>query len=445
MIPAAPDLGAFLPFARILWDFLNMWWWVFAPFLLFGQFKWFWMFWRVDVYDATEPRILLEFRFPQNVEKPIQAMENVWGGFWQVYDPPNTREWFFEGKYQLSMSVEIVSTEGDVRFYARIAKSQRQIVESALYSQFPDAELIEVPDYVRKVPQNIPNKDWKLWGATFRLDKDNYYPIRTYPSFESNPEAREEKRVDPMTIIVEALSNLGEGEHLWIQFLCEPFGAADSAWPKYVEDGKKFLDVLLHRSSAANGGAPHIPITEDFRAAFNMAATGQDVERRLAGGAEEEQGLLAPELRLSPGEREVVMAIEQKLSKNAFKVTAQFAYFAKIDKYFGPAKALPFSYLNQYTHATMNFFRPLKTVKVHTIPLFFLDRRRGYLNRRKIFKSLVWRLSVFPYLFHDRMVLNTEEMASLFHFPSRITYPSGAVPRVETRKGEAPPGIPLEE
>ena len=440
---AAPQVEAWLPVAKILWEFIKSWWWVFAPFVLLPEFIWLWQWNRIDRYDETQPYMILEFRFPQTVEKPIQAMENVFQGFWQIYDPPNLREFWFEGQYQKSLTLELVSTEGEVHFYLRSIKSSWQIIESALYSQFPDAELVEVPDYTTKVPQNIPNKEWKLWGATFRLAKGDYFPIRTYPYFEPNPDAKEEKRVDPMTIIVEALSKLGQGEHMWIQFLCTPFGMIEKSGPAYVEGGKQLIDELVHRSSPG-GKAATIPLWEDIRAAGNMAATGQDTERKMVGGVEEQQGLLAPELRLTPGERDIVAGVEQKISKPPFKVNIQFVYFAQIDKYFGPAKALPFSYFNMFAHATMNYLTTLRTVKVHTVPLFFLDQRRGYLRRRRIFKSHLWRLGIFPHAFTPKFVLNTEELASLFHFPSRITFPSGNIPRVETKKGEAPPGLPLD-
>ena len=41
-------------------------------------------------------------------------------------------------------------------------------------------------------------------------------------------------------------------------------------------------------------------------------------------------------------------------------------------------------------------------------------------------------------------ILNTEELASLFHFPSRRVAPAPGVPRVEAKRGEAPPEIPIE-
>ena len=41
-------------------------------------------------------------------------------------------------------------------------------------------------------------------------------------------------------------------------------------------------------------------------------------------------------------------------------------------------------------------------------------------------------------------VLNTEELASIYHFPSRAVAPAPTVPRVEAKKGEAPPELPIE-
>ena len=116
---------------------------------------------------------------PPDVEKPIKAMESVFAGWWQIHDPPNVREKWLDGEYQLGFSIEMVSTEGKVHFYIRLPIESRRIIESALYAQFPDAELAEVEDYVKAVPENVPNKDWRMWGATLKLEKTDVYPLRT--------------------------------------------------------------------------------------------------------------------------------------------------------------------------------------------------------------------------------------------------------------------------
>ena len=318
---------ALLPFAQFLWEFARVWWWVFAPFFLWPQAKYFWYFWRSYKYELTLRRIVLEIKIPPDVEKPIKAMESVFAGWWQIHDPPNFRETWIDGQYQLGFSLELVSTEGNVHFYIRIPEGSRRIMEPALYAQFPDAELTEVEDYTKLVPRNVPNKEWRMWGATFKLDKSDVYPLRTYPHFfEEKEDIKPEQRVDPVGSLVEGMSQLGEGEHLWIQFLLTP--RAPSETDIYAR-GKKEVDKLVHRISEEGGGTPTIPLSEDIRAMGHMLATGEDIERQLAGGKEEQQGLMAPELRLTTGERDVVTAVEEKMSKQMFRTTARFVHLAK--------------------------------------------------------------------------------------------------------------------
>lgn len=427
------------PFIQFLWEFLKTWWWVFAPFFLWPHAVLFWLWWRSYRFELTLRRILLEIKMPPDVEKSIKAMESVFAGWWQMHDPPNFRERWLDGEYQLGISLEVVCTEGEMHFYIRLPEKSRRLIESALYAQFPDAELTEVEDYVKAVPQNVPNKDWRMWGATYKLNKDEVYPIRTYPQFfEEKEDLKPEQKVDPVSTLIEGMAKLGEGEHLWLQFMLTPFAPDES---DFFERGREEVDKLVHRISE-EGGAPTIPITEDIRAAGFMLATGQDTERKMTG-AEEEQGLLAPELRLTPGEREIVAAIEEKISKQAFRVVMRFIYLARTEKYMSVAKVLPMSYFQQFNTAHLNFLRPLQTTKVYTVKTFFFDKRRAYLRRRRLFRLYSTRDGFYWPRPGGAFVLNVEEMATMFHFPGRGAFPSGVMPRVETRKGEAPPGLPL--
>ena len=430
------------PFVQFLWEFIKTWWWVFAPFLLWPHAKFFWFFWRTYKFDLTVKRILYEIKIPPDVEKPIKAMESVWVGLWQMHDPPNDRERWLNGEFQLSFSLELVCTEGIVHFYIRFPEKSRRVIETAFYSQFPDAELTEVDDYVKAVPQNVPNKDWRMWGATLKLGKSDVYPIRTYPKFfEAKEDLKEEKRIDPVSALVEGMAKLGEGEHVWLQFLLTPLLPEDG---DYLDRGKKEIDKLVHRTSD-EGGEPRITFMEDLRAAGHMTTTGEDSERKMVGGKKEE-GLMAPELRLTTGERDVVAAIEEKISKQPFKVTLRFIYLARAEKYMSIGKTVPFAYFQQFNTANLNFIKPLQTTKVYTIKTFFLDKRRAYLRRRRLFRLYSTRdVFYFPRSGPETpFTMNVEELATMFHFPGRFAYPSGVMPRVETRKGEAPPGLPLE-
>mgnify|MGYP001615343761 CR=1 FL=1 len=430
-----------LPFFQFLWEFLKTWWWVFAPFLLWPHAVWFWRWWRSYRFELTLRRIVLEIKLPPDVEKPIKAMESVFAGWWQIHDPPNFREIWLDGEYQLGFSLEVVSTEGQVHFYMRTPDESRRIMEAALYAQFPDAELIEVDDYTKAVPQNVPNKDWRMWGATIKLAKLDVYPLRTYKHFfEEREDIRPEERVDPVSQLVEGMAKLGEGEHLWLQFLLTPRAPSET---DFLERGKAEVDKLVHRV-AETGKKPTIPLSEDIRAVGHMLATGEETERQLVGGMEEERGLMAPELRLTTGEREVVSAIEEKISKHTFRTTLRFIYLARTEKYQSITKVLPFQYFQQFNTANLNFIRALQTTKVYTVRTFFWDERRRYIRRRRLFRLYCSRDSFYWPRGGGTFTMTIDELATMFHFPGRGAFPSEAVPRVETKKGEAPFGLPFE-
>ena len=82
------------------------------------------------------------------------------------------------------------------------------------------------------------------------------------------------------------------------------------------------------------------------------------------------------------------------------------------------------------------------------IPIFtwFLDKRRLFTRKRRMFRNYVHRdPPYYPDLPRGMYLLNTEELATIFHIPSEMTVTSTAVQRVETKKGQAPPIIPQEE
>ena len=387
------------------------------------------------MYDSTHDFwVLYEIRVPQTIPRPMKAMENVFAGFWQLYDPPNRRERVLEGQYQYGMSIEIVSTEGEVHFYLRVPIGGEKLIESAVYAQYPDAELIVVEDYTQKLPQDIPNKDWEFWGASYKLAREDPFPIKTYPTFfEASPGDKEEAKVDPMAMLIENISRAETNEHFWIQFHITPVADRDL---HYMAEGAKLIDKLANRPAATKPPS----IFEDMGKVGHMLATGTEA---VQAEEEKKNEWVAPELRLTPGERDVVAAVEEKLSKPLFRVHSRFMYIAKRDVYSSPAKALALGFYNQFQTSHLNALIPLFTTKVHTIPLWFLDARRRYLKKRRMFRNYVYRLPPYFPRSGGTFMLNIEEMATIFHFPGQIVT-SVKVPSIETKKGEAPPELPTE-
>jgi len=424
------------PYLKIIWQIIKNWWWLPLPFILWRPFLFVWLWWRIDKFLAKQRMVLLEIKIPKEVVKPIRAMEVVMDGLHQtLYQPPDWWEKWIDGQVQLSYSFEIVSIGGETHFFIRVPNKLRDSIESIIYGQYPEVEISLADDYTKKVPQDIPNKDWDLWGADYRLLKPDPYPIKTYRKFETEHEALEEKKVDPLAGLLEAMAKIKPGEQLWVQIIAEPVTSAESDW---IKRGKQIRDELARRISKHPGFPPIIV------EALNVLITGKTSQPE-----EKKEEILPPEMKLTPGEREIIAGIEEKISKSGFKTNIRFIYLGKRDVFFKPNLRLPFAFFAYYKTEHLNGLVPWgKTItKIHKswfLPLNLLLNRRLYMRQRKLFRNYIRRVNpLFP---HEggTFILNTEELASLFHFPGRGVAPAPLIPRLETKKGEAPPGLPTE-
>src|SRR3989338_7408955 len=128
------------------------WLCVFVPIILLFVFKSAWMFYVQRKFVSEIEWMFLRITVPQEVVKTPLAMEQVFagfhgelfkGGWWTRYIQGRVQEWY---------TVEIVSVGGKIGFYMRIPTLFRNIVESSIYAQYPDAEIAETEDYTLNVP-----------------------------------------------------------------------------------------------------------------------------------------------------------------------------------------------------------------------------------------------------------------------------------------------------
>ncbi len=418
---------------------LKNWWWIPLPFILWKPFWFLYHWWRVDNWLSHQKWVLLEIKLPKEILKPIRAMETVMASIHgATFHPPDWWEYWVDGQIQLSVNFEIVSIDGEPHFYIRCGATYRDSVESAIYSQYPEAEIKEADDYTKYVPQNIPNKDWDLFASDYKLLKDDHYPIKTYLQFETEREVEEEKRIDPVAMLLEAFSKIKPGEQMWIQISASPT-ASDwtTHFDAWIEKGKELRDKLARRPEKAK----QKPIIQE---AAEILITGKTGEEK-----EEVREIIPPEMKLTPGEREIILGLEGKLSKPFFDTYIRFIYLGKRDIWFKPNFRLALSFFNSYMTLNLNGPVPLgKTLtKIHKhwfLPINLLRVRRHYLRCRKIFRNYIRRLSPFWPRPGGSFVLNTEELASLFHFPGEAVAGAPGMARVEAKKGGEPPELPIE-
>lgn len=435
------DFAVLTPTFEGVIQFVANWWWLPVPFLLCPIFIDYYLIWRRHLWDLYKrPKsILLEVRPPSDIEKPIRAMESVLHGFWQIYGPPNWYEKWLKGEQELAFSLEIVGIGGVPHFLVRLPEPYRNLFESHIYSQYGEAEIYEVDDYTKKVPSNIPNARWDFLGCGYKLAAPDCYPLKTYKEFETEQEDQEEK-VDPIAGLMEGIAKLKAGEQIWIQIAAKPVTASDDGG--FMERAEIEKSKLLNRTSKEKKPPRSIP---EMIMEFLSTSQISDYEP-----GEEKSGPLSPELMLSPGERRKVDALERKISKKYFKCHVHHIYIARKDVIFKPNFRIPMSYFNNFGDNNTNTILPdgktLTKPAQNWYDWFWFQKRRKYLLKRKFLRNYVRRTPMYypRVLPQATFILNTEELATLFHFPSKIAGPSSILERVESKKAEAPWQLPME-
>lgn len=397
-------------------------WWIVIPAILFFILWDLWLAYLKLRYIKNIKWVTLHFRIPKEILKTPKAMEQVFAAVHAIWDPPDFWEKYFKGRYQDWVSFEMVGQEKGAHFYCRTPVRYRNLIESAIYGQYPEAEINEVEDYIEFLPAYLPNQTYGLFGTELCFTKDDAYPIRTYPYFE---ESVEEKRLDPLSAITETMSKLKEGEKIWLQILVRPVG---SAWLKKAE---KVVEELIGKKTASKKG--FFGGLEEFLRNLFFAPIEYPV---WSEGGEKKDSPSSQMMFLSPGAKDVVKAIEDKISKLGFETVIRFIYIDKTMAFSRAYVSAVLGAFRQFNTLNLNGFKPLKKTMTKTKGLF---KRLRILSKKKIL-YFNYRNRLMP---KAVQILNTEELATIYHFPTKMVE-APMVHRIEAKKGEPPAGLPVE-
>jgi len=433
----------------VLWiPFLRPWWWFFAPLFLSIQLRTLYLWWiGWDFAYAKSKWLVLEMIPPKEVLTPLKAMEDVFTVVWPIYDKGNWRERWCDGCLDNSpywMSWEIASIEGNIHFYIRVMSAHRTAVETAIYAHYPEVEIREVQDYTKLVPQNIPNEEWDMYGEDWEQTKPAAYPIKTYEKFfepQGERISAEEKRIDPIASLLELMAKLGKGEHYWLQFITVPVQDFDE--PDWKPEAKSIINKITKRPDKKD-----TTFFEDLAYVAKQVLLGPEKEGsgekasyKWLDQSQSDEG--EREMVLTPGEKDILSEIENKIKKPVFRTAIRGVYIAKRENWKSSHKAMARSYFAHFATIHMNRigFNNDTRPKIH----YIWRKRRSFLRARRMFRNSVLR---FPPLFPDRRkvasILSTEELATIFHFPIKITgLVAPTTARVESKKGGPPPNLPI--
>lgn len=380
--------------------------------------------------------VFLKVTIPKENEKSPLAFEQIFNHLHSIHSTFSFAEKYLEGQFQIWFTWEIVSVGGAISNYVKILDKHRNTLEAAIYAHFPDAEITETEDYFEKLPKyEADNPDYDIFALSFILKKDDAYPIRSYLDFEHSSA---ETFIDPIDGVWETLSMLNPYEMAVVQYIFRPI---DDAWK---EAGYQLVKKLKGEPEALRE-------PEDKLGKWTGKLLGPLLDAIIRptpseGAKRKDEPPPSLMLHLSEGEKEVISAVERNLSKLGYQTKIRFLYLAKKEMYNpSPIYTAIVGAFKSFSATNLNSLKPDTDHWTKVRYWIFQNWEQPILSLR-----LMWRkrrhMSTIRrrWYFHGRppYVLNTEEMATLLHFPkTEVTVPQ--IEKVAVTKVQPPPELPI--
>lgn len=326
----------------------------------------------------------------QQIQELIGRMETVFSTVGSMHAEKGISAWLL-GRKDL-MAFEIVAHKDKISFYVTIPKKQRQFIEEQIHAQYPNAQIEDVPDYNIFAPTSV------ILGSYVVFKRASCFPIKTYRKLET----------DSMNSLTNALSKIESGDGASIQYVLR---SANKKWrrdgleiAKGMQQGKRLEDVERHGFLGF--------ILYVLRGMGSIVTANKDKDK--PGG---------DTYHLSPLETEMIKGLEEKSSKAGLEANIRIMVSAKT-----PEKA------QRYLNDILNSYGQFNIYEYGNS----LSKEMPVLQARMI-RHFIFRRFDETY----RLVLSSEEMASIFHLP----LPSTETPKINwllSRKALPPPNLPTE-
>jgi len=340
---------------------------------------------RLRFIKSQKP-VLLEVILPKEMKKGPKAMEMFFSGIHVAPGESVKTKVHFEGSTRPWWSFEFVSIEGEIHIYIWTFSKQRHLVETQMKANFPDIELIEVDDYLDGFVPDLDKVD--IWGTDYKFTKDDVYPIKGYVDWGLDKvETLKDVNslVDPIDTVFEKLAGFGEGEVAILHIMFQV--TKNDNWKKDVE---KEIDKIYKKR------------TESF-------PSFSDPNSEVEGFAQ-----------LRPQEWALVNTLKFSTEKDAFDVGIRMVYIARKDK-FDPGNKVGANIVHLYrAFEAPNLNYPIGIA--HWLAGFDYPWQdpKGKIQKglkKKIIDALRKRSYFNPPYAFDNIVLTTEELATICHFP----------------------------
>jgi len=295
---------------------------------------------------------------------------------------------------QRHFSFEIIGSNGFVNFYTSVPFVLVDRVKQAIISAYPSSMLEEVSDSNIFSPIGMLNS---TVGGELTLKDQFAYPIATY----------QELKRDPMQTILNSFSSLDKDDGAGIQFLLRP---ADTSWRKTASE---------YANSKRKGTSP------SKKSAFGKALYDlvvYIVTRIFVEPDPDKKNNSPSENKSSNLDQTISDSIEEKVKYPGFETLIRVvASSDKLEK----SQAI----LNNLVASFAVFDSSGKNGFKYTVAKDMESFTTAYILR------------FFPPE-NNKNILNSVELATLFHFPDRENIPTAQLERQTSKQVDAPRNMP---
>lgn len=401
---------------------------IWLPTILFYIFFNKWTDMVGAAFSLNQGRTTLRLRLPPEVFKSPEAMEFVIAQIHNTANPDNLMQSYLDGKRPLPFSFEIASIGGEVRFYVNLpAKKTKDAFEANIYAQYPGIEVIEeAVDYAAEIPIDFESKGYQMFSCHMGKKKDGFLPLKSYIDYGMDKLPKEEEKVDPMTPMLEVMSNILPHERLFVQIIATSF-RPDSflngqmtigEGPSWNAGSKKWINDMMNR---------------DPKKKIPLGMKGDQ------GEDGDERGQMA---MLTMGEKDMISSLERHSGKYAYNVAMRWIYVTKEGKFRGDLFNPVIRMFSQWDSGVNGIGVRWRTDfdYKNIIP----GGKKKELKALKTQELVEYRRRLYyPKSGGDGYkIFTSEELATIFHMPGKVAL-TPTLDRVPSTRGEPPANLPI--
>jgi Na+-transporting methylmalonyl-CoA/oxaloacetate decarboxylase gamma subunit len=334
--------------------------------------------------------VLLEVRLPKKFEKEeyeqLKSVKDITAVADQFFTSiAGMYKEGFSGIFsgQPVVSFEYVAKDKEIIFYVGVPQSMRSMLEKQIQSFYPNANIEPSGDF------RVFRNDLHISYGMVKNSRSFIYPIRTYTELDS----------DSVANITNVLSKIGEGSRAVIQIVVRP---TNQSWRANTE-------IAIRRIQEGKGVFMGMGISNKIFFFFNNL---------FSIAAQKDQNTQ----KLTPLQEETIKHLTAKSSKPGFDVQIRLVSLAT-------TKSEADANLNNIFSSFSQFSTP--------------DRNGFKMTRKYEKKAFLTHFILRTFIGYKKSLLNSEELASIFHFPSEHIDTPG-IRWFNAKRAPAPANLPKE-